>query len=153
MPTPKRLYPLTRREPVSETPCDRAFSVALKSHETSWERVRSASATCLYSVGHQMLSACQHFDLSDGDLQAFRSTLTQGLTARDFALISRAVRQFVSSIDRTKINFADTDSAEAAFVHAAITYQDALDAWSRDDHKDAHPLTVMARSSLNRLGD
>lgn len=134
MPQLARRYPLTRREPVTETPCDRTFDAALKSHETAWKKVRAASATCLYSVARQLFTASQHFDASDTELRTFRGELTRGLADRDFIVVGRAVRQFLAGIDRTKIDFSDESSAEASLVHAIVNYQDALEAWSRDDH-------------------
>jgi len=153
MPKLVRSYPLTRREPVIQSPCDRAFDVAEKSYQTALARMREAAATCIYTTGRSLLSACRHFDQSDPDLAKFMTKLQNGLAARDFSSLMHASREFMNTVDRSKITWSDESSAEAALVAAIMSYDDALEQWSDDKHSEAHANTVRCRSSLTKIED
>ncbi len=153
MPKLKRKYPLIRREPVTQLPCDIAFDRAMGVHKKTIDNLRTTSSVCLFTTGKILRSALHNFDLSEPALDALQRGLSQGLAEQDFILIGRIVREFMSGIDRTKINFGDESSAEAAIVSAIDHYSNALEHWAMADYDQSHSYTVMARSSLTKLGD
>jgi len=153
MPKLKRKYPLIRREPVTQLPCDVAFDRAMEAHKKTIDNLRTTSSVCLFTTGKILRSALHNFDLSEPALDTLQQGLSQGLAEQDFILIGRVVREFMSGIDRTKINFGDESSAEAAIVSAIDHYWNALEMWSMNSFEESHGYTVMARSSLTKLGD
>jgi hypothetical protein len=153
MPRSIRKYPLLRREPVAYTPCDRAFESAEKVYKKAGDALGSAASVCLHTVGVKLLAACAQFDQSDSDLKAFMGGLRSGLASRDFVTIGTATRVFLSTIDRSKVNWSDEQDPETAITGAVLSYSDALENWAEQKYQESYSSTVRCRASLTRIGD
>lgn len=153
MPRLSRPFMSKPRGGVEKTACDAAFDVAEAAHTKSLEKLRQATATCLYTAGRQLLSAARLFDQSEPALLDFLTTFTRGLADRDFVTLGAACRNFLLSINRTSIKWGDDRDPEANIVSAIDSYDGALNAWSQDSHSSAHSRTVQCRASLSKLGE
>jgi len=137
---------------VEKQTCDSYYESARQKMRRIEVEVSNACATCVFFTARLLLRAVALFDLSHNpELRELRVGLSRGVDAPDTTIVEKSLRSFMSTVDRSSIDFA-SQTPESCFVLAADHLHLAVENLIGGEYDEAQEDTVRSRSSLLALG-
>jgi hypothetical protein len=127
---------------------DTSFNSASNTFEKAKANLVGATSQCIAQAARDLARACASF--KDDGIAILRAGLLEGINTYNMIRIREAAQVFIRSVDRSKMDFAQSTPSQLVLL-SALNLDDAVADWAMDRFQAAHANTIRIRANTDKL--